>query len=291
MLLFISNLGLRRLSSIVSEQLQDIVLSDIDEKPVKEVTHISHVTSEIIWIENTDGFMKIDHSGRVLFKREINVFWGCLSFTVDENGDVFYIKKGIEVIKMSSTGENPTQLLKVKHPFTICNICSARLTGEILIRVYFQDLNKHSTYIERYNKNGVRLSQFKYNEYEKLLTSPWFVSVNINGNICVSDQFESQVQAFDEQGTLLYSYGGCQPQTFDPMGICNDLFGHVLVCNCHSSNSSVHLLDENGEFLKMIVCGREDVKEPWGLCADDEGKLYLGQKNCSVIKVFKYLRK
>lgn len=35
MLLFISNLGLHRLSSIVSEQLEDIVLPDIDEKPVK----------------------------------------------------------------------------------------------------------------------------------------------------------------------------------------------------------------------------------------------------------------
>lgn len=282
MLLFISNLGLRQLSSIVSEHLDDIVLS------VKQVTHISLVTSEIIWIENKDCFMKIDHSGQILFKREIKVFWGCSSFTVDENGDVFFINEEIEVIKISSTGENPTQLLKVKDPFTICNICSSRSTGEILIRVYSQEMNKHWTHIERYNKNGERLFQFEYKEYDKLLTSPWFLSVNINGNICVSDQFESQVQAFDEKGTLLYSYGGCQPQPFVPTGICNDLLGHVLVCNCHIFNPSVHLLDENGMFLKMIVYDREDVKEPWGLCVDDKGKLYLGQKNCNMIKVFKY---
>lgn len=284
MLLFISNLEWRQLSSILFEQ--DIVLSDSDEKPVKEVTHIPRVTSEIMWIENTDWFMKIDHSGRVLFKRNIHVFWGCSSFTVDENGDVFYINEGIEVIKMSSTGENPTQLLKVDDQFKICNICFARSTGEILIRVYFQQLNKHRTYIERYNKNGERLSQFKYKEYKKLLTSPWFVSVNINGNICVSDQLDSKVRGFDDQGKKLYTYKGRRPRAFNPTGICNDLLGHVLVCNCHKSNPSVHLLDKNGQFLKMIVYDRKDVKEPWGLCTDDDGKLYLGQKNCKMIKVF-----
>lgn len=104
MLYFISNLGWHRLSSILSEQ--DIVLSDIDGKPVQEVTHISRVTSKILWIENEFWVLKINHSGKILFNHKIGVFWGCSSFTVDENEDVLYIKDYSKVIWMTSTGGN-----------------------------------------------------------------------------------------------------------------------------------------------------------------------------------------
>lgn len=38
----------------------------------------------------------------------------------------------------------------------------------------------------------------------------------------------------------------------------------------------------------MIIDGKKDVTDPWGLCAN-EGKLYLSQKDCNVIKVFSYM--
>lgn len=286
MILLISNLGWRQLSSKVFEK--DIVLSEIDGKQITEVTHISRVTSEIMWIENKDWFMKIDHSGRILFKHNNNVYWGCSSFTVDENGDVLYIKGDTRVIKMSSTGENPTQLIKNKGQLKILNICSTRLGGEVLLRVYDRKLNKYWTYIARYNKNGECLFQFEYKKYDKLQTSPWFLSVNINGNICVSDQLDSKVRAFDEEGKKLYTYKGRPLHDFSPTGICNDFLGNVLVCN--ESYPSVHMLDMKGDFITMIIHDIKDVKDPWGLCADDNGKLFIGQKNCGMIKVFKYLK-
>lgn len=284
--MLISNLGWRQLSLKVFEK--DIVLSKIDGEQVTEVTHISRVTSEILWIENKYRFMKIDHSGRILFYHNINVYWGCSSFTVDENGDVFYIKENTKVIKMSPTGENPTQLIKINGQSNILNICSTRLGGEILLRVSVEKLNKHWTYITRYKKSGEHLFQFEYQNYEKLHTSPWFLSVNINGDICVSDQLESEVGAFDEEGNRLFTYKGLPPHDFSPTGICNDFLGHVLVCN--GSNPSVHMLDMKGNFIAIIIQDIEDVKDPWGLCADDNGKLFIGQKNFGMIKVFQYLK-
>lgn len=286
MILLISNLGWVQLSSNGFEK--DIVLSEIDGKQITEVTHISRVTSEIMWIENKDWFMKIDNSGRILFKHKNNVYWGCSSFTVDENGDVLYINGDTKVIKMSSTGENPTQLIKNKGQLKFLNIYSTRLGGEVLLRVLDQKLNKYWTYIARYNKNGEFLFQFEYQNYEKLHTSPWFLSVNINGDICVSDQLESEVGAFDEEGNKLFTYKGRPPRDFSPTGICNDLLGHVLVCN--ESNPSVHMLDMKGNFIAIIIQDIEDVKDPWGLCADDNGKLFIGQKNFGMIKVFQYLK-
>lgn len=40
----------------------------------------------------------------------------------------------------------------------------------------------------------------------------------------------------------------------------------------------------------MTIDGIDDVTDPWGRCAYG-GKLYLGKKNCNVIKVFSYLEK
>lgn len=76
--------------------------------------YIFCVIFEIMWIENRDWFMKIDYSGRILFKYNINVYWGCFFFMVDENGDVFYINGDIEVIKMLLIGENFIWLIKNK---------------------------------------------------------------------------------------------------------------------------------------------------------------------------------
>lgn len=68
--------------------------------------YIFCVIFEIMWIENKDWFMKIDYSGRILFKYNNNVYLGCFFFMVDENGDVFYINGDIGVIKMLLIGEN-----------------------------------------------------------------------------------------------------------------------------------------------------------------------------------------
>lgn len=170
----------------------------------------------------------------------------------------------------------------------------ARSRREILIRIYSQDGSEYWTKIVRYNKNVKKISEFEYRKHEKSIVCPLFLSENTNRDICIADNYDGHVRAFNEEdGNLIqrYSYEGGWPQYgFSPTGICNDFLGHVFVCNCHKSNPSIHLLDINGKLLSKIINGKKDVIDPWGLCAY-EGKLYLGQKNCNVIKVFSYLEK
>lgn len=256
-------------------------------EPVDDVAHISCVTSEYICLDNKQLVMKIDHKGNILSKHELGDFWGSASSTVDENGDILIIRQHNKVMRVMSNKGEPKEVLSVDRRWSILSVYFSRFTGEILVRVYLQQWSEYSTRIERY-KDGKKLSGFEYHKHDKLIVYPLFLSVNTNSDIWIADNYDCHVRAYNDEGKELHSYEG-SPQHFSPTGICNDLLGHVLVCNCHKSHSSVHLLDKNGEFLKMIVCDREDVIEPWGLCVDDEGKLYLGQKNCSVIKVFQYL--
>lgn len=259
-------------------------------EPVDDVAHISCVTSEYICLDNKQFVIKIDHKGNILSKHKLGDFWGSASSTVDENGDLLIIRQNNKVMRVNSNKEEDIEVLSVDRRWSILSVYFSKFTGEILVRVYLQQWSEYLTRIERY-KDGKKLSGFEYHKHDKLIVYPLFLSVNTNGDIWIADNYDCHVLAYNDEGDKLSSYDGSHegsPKHFSPTGICNDLLGHVLVCNCHRLNPSVHLLDKNGQFLKMIVCNREDVKEPWGLCVDDKGKLYLGQKNCSVIKVFRY---
>lgn len=272
-----------------TEKCFDISISNIDD-----VTHISFVTPKFIWLDNKQWAMKIDHKGEILSKLVLGDIWGSASSTVDENGDLLIIRQHNKVMKVKANEEEPIEMLTVQPHLVILSVYYARSRREILIRIYSQDENEYWTKIVRYNKNVEKISEFEYGKHEKSIVYPLFLSENTNRDICIADNYDGHVRAFNEEdGNLIrrYSYEGGSPQYgFSPTGICNDFMGHVLVCNCHKSNPSIHLLDINGKLLSKIINGKKDVIDPWGLCAY-EGKLYLGQKNCNVIKVFSYLEK
>lgn len=266
------------------EKCSDISISNVDD-----VTHISCVDSEFIWLDNKQWAMKIDYKGEILSKIGLGDIWGSASSTVDENGHLLFIKQHNKVMKVKANEEEPIEMLTVDYHLSILSVYYAKLRSEILLRIYIQD----GTKIVRYNKNVEKISEIEYHKHDKSMVYPLFLSENTNRDICIADNFDGRVRAFsdDDSGNLrqIYSYEGRSPHyDFSPTGICNDLLGHVLVCNCHKSNPSVHLLDINGRFLSMIIDGKKDVTDPWGLCAN-EGKLYLSQKNCNVIKVFSYM--
>lgn len=287
---FNSNSDCRFLES--TESCGDIWISNNrKEGRIDDVAHISRVTSKFICLDNKEWVVKIDSKGNILSKHELGDFWGSASSTVDENGDLLIIRQHNKVMRVTSNEEEPVEVFSVDPRWSILSVYFSRSSEEIILRIYVQKWHKFLTNIARYNKNGEKLFEFEYLNPDKLIVYPLFLSVNINGDICISDNFFCHVIAFNNKGEKQYTYKGSPPHSeFSPTGICNDLRGHVLVCNCHESNPSVHLLDKNGEFLKMIVRDSEDVKEPWGLCVDDDEKLYIGKKNCTMIKVFRYLK-
>lgn len=271
----------------------EILISNVGkEEPVDEVAHISRVTSNFICLDNKQWVVKIDHKGNILGKHELGDFWGSASSTVDENGDLLIIRQNNKVVKVKANKEEPIEVLSVDRRWSILSVHFSRFSGEILLRIYLQKWNKYSTHIVRYNKDREKSLEFEYHKHDKLIVYPLFLSENVNHDICIADNYDCRVIAFDKKGIEKYIYKGPLPDyNFSPTGLCNDKRGHVLVCNCHESNPSVHLLNIKGMLLSIIIGGRPDVKEPWGLCVDDNGKFYLGQKKCDVIKVFQYLKK
>lgn len=132
-------------------------------------------------------------------------------------------------------------------------------------------------YIVRYNKDREKSLEFEYYKYDKLIVYFLFLLENVNYDICIVDNYDCCVIVFDKKGIEKYIYKGfLLDYNFFLMGFCNDKWGYVFVCNCYELNFSVYLFNIKGMLLLIIIGGRLDVKELWGLCVDDNGKFYFG---------------
>ena len=59
---------------------------------------------------------------------------------------------------------------------------------------------------------------------------------------------------------------------------------------CHGASGTVHLLDQDGGFLSVILSSQQGIKCPHGVCVDDENNLYVGQYGTNTVTVYKYLQ-
>ncbi|XP_062584062.1 tripartite motif-containing protein 2-like [Saccostrea cucullata] len=118
-------------------------------------------------------------------------------------------------------------------------------------------------------------------------TGDWEPYKNINGDICTSDFNKEAVVVVNKSGQHRFSYIG-QGSVFCPYGICTDVLGHILVCD--EISNSVHLLDQNGQFLSFVFTEKQLVKYPRSLCVDNEKNIYVGQRYSNTLTVYKYLQ-
>ena len=162
------------------------------------------------------------------------------------------------------------------------SIHSSRITGDILVGMY----KLQETKVTRYNKAGKEIQNIQRdNQGQKFFDLPHYITENINGDICTSDCGKATVVVVNKSGQHRFSYTGQESQ-FCPWGICTDVLGHILVCD--SDSNTVHLLDQDGGFLSVILSEQQGIEDPYGVCVDDENNLYVGQLN-NKVTVYKYL--
>ena len=119
---------------------------------------------------------------------------------------------------------------------------------------------------------------------------PWYVTVNVNNDIIVSDFLAASVTAFNQTGAFLWQYGSWgkgQGQLQYPAGMCCDKNGYVIIVD--RDNNRLHLLTAEGDFRCFLLNkgGDEGALDPWAVGVDSDGRLVLSQGD-GIIKIYEF---
>ncbi|XP_062596794.1 uncharacterized protein LOC134258282 [Saccostrea cucullata] len=118
--------------------------------------------------------------------------------------------------------------------------------------------------------------------------SPSYITENRNGDVIVSDIGCNAVVVTDRHGNHRFSYTGPPSESglLLPLGICTDALSHILVCDYNSE--TIQMIDENGQFLSIILTHKEGIYGPGGLSYDDKTNLlWVGSFGNNTVNIFK----
>ncbi|XP_062600406.1 uncharacterized protein LOC134262044 [Saccostrea cucullata] len=241
-------------------------------KGVERVTHISHVTSDKVWVSNMDNIMLINTEGDVLYHlTSFNVSELLCVHTVKLTGELIFIDWYGNINTLSKDNKIQSTLIEKTEIWEArCVFCSPS-NGDLLVVMYRDDPIEMAN-VTRYNDRG-QLTQTVQNNNrgQRLYRRPMFITENRNRDVIVSD--DDRVVVTEPGGRHRFSYTG-PPVGFvglAPLGICTDVMSHILVCD--DNTSSVHMIDKDGHFLSLILTQEQGIARPVSLSYDDKTHL------------------
>ena len=174
----------------------------------------------------------------------------------------------INRVIIPATSGTPLNLLMVLHRENIRQCKVVRVASGLSSMCEFQ-----------YDRNGMDL----YNTY----SFDFYLAENTNGDICVSDT--TTLVVIDRVGNFRYRYNGRVLYPFDkpftPRGVTTDSHGNILLADME--NKRIHLLDQNGNFVRYITGGGSLDKVIDISCDDNEGVLVV-ERDTGKIKYIRY---
>ncbi|XP_062575258.1 uncharacterized protein LOC134237174 [Saccostrea cucullata] len=262
-------------------------VTKVGEFKVPGVDHVFHVSldqSDRLWISDENGnLVQTDLQGKMIQK--IKTSGGSDGYhTVTQDRGLIFTDKDNKVVNMITEDNNIAEFIKIGD-WAPLSIHSSHINGDLLVGMMMDWEGK----VTRYNKTGKELLIIQRdNKGQELYNYPHYITENINGDICTSDYLRAVV-VVNKSGQHRFSYTG-QKSGFSPCGICSDVLGHILVCNGHFLGNTVHLLDQDGQFLSLLLTHQRGVEYPLCVCVDEKNNLCVGQQYSNTLIVYKYLK-
>ncbi|XP_062599909.1 uncharacterized protein LOC134261488 [Saccostrea cucullata] len=252
------------------------------------VFHISGVTPDRVWISDGDNFILINSEGDILHHvTDVPSVWG--QHTVNLTGDLIYIDRDGNIIKLSKDNRTKSTLIKKTESWIPRCIYSSHLNGDLLIGMWSYNTGVITRYNDlRYHKQTMR----KDNKGQELYSDPIYISENRNGDVIVSDIGSGAVVVTESGGRHRFSYTGHPSGSWlSPRGICSDALSHILVCDFITD--TIHMLDSDGHFLLQILTRLQGINVQMGLSYDDKSHLLwvglsFGEKK---VRVYRYIER
>ncbi|XP_062580229.1 uncharacterized protein LOC134242172 [Saccostrea cucullata] len=255
----------------------------------RHLHNVACMSDEEIWTSGDDSNMKLFsiNQGSPLKSITTTSMKAPDDIAVTLSGDLIYTDyhdRTVNIVKNKKI-QKVIRLLKWK-PRSACSTSS----GDLLVIMENDDYVQ--TKVVRYSGfNQKQIIKFD-GEGKPLFSSGPFcrnITENRNLDICVSDYRAEAVVVVNHAGKLRFRYTGHTPapnnQPFSPRGITTDSQSHILTADYN--NECVHIIDQDGQFLRFIVCG---LSYPQGLCTDTNDNLFVAEWRNMQVKKIKYLQ-
>ncbi|XP_052680093.1 uncharacterized protein LOC128160807 [Crassostrea angulata] len=204
---------------------------------------------------------------------------------VTRGGNLVYCESKFKTLNKINDGK--TEVIIRLQGWKPNNLCVTS-TDDFLVSLYNDDTTQ-SKVVRYFGSTEKQTIQF--NDEGKPLYSGNFyikyITENRNYDICVADPGAYSVVVVNQAGKLRWRYTGhpswAKRKQFKPHGITTNSQSQILTAD--SKNHCIHILDQDGQFLRYI----EDVKDPFGVCVDNQDNLYVAKWTGNV-KIFRYLK-
>ncbi|XP_034305024.2 tripartite motif-containing protein 3 [Magallana gigas] len=207
---------------------------------------------------------------------------------VGSDGDLLYTDGTSKTVYKVKNGQTE-ELIRLQgwRPSQLC----VTFTGDLLVTMY--SVARTQSKVVRYS-GSTEKQTIQFDDHGKPLYSGngqiKYITENRNHDICLADSEAGAVVVVNQDGKLRWRYNGhpsvTKNQSFKIFGITTDSKCRILTA--HSDNHCIHLLDQNGQFLRYI--DNCDLEYPFGLFVDNNENLFVCELKKGNVKKIKYLK-
>ncbi|XP_078686994.1 E3 ubiquitin-protein ligase TRIM32-like [Branchiostoma floridae x Branchiostoma belcheri] len=198
---------------------------------------------------------------------------------VDRNHDNLWVVSDDHVVQYSRDG---TCLAKIDLPKVIAlrGITVSMATEQVIVTEY----DGQNGRLRVFNQDGSKVGTYGSGHHRS--PEPWWpqsVTVDVEGNILVTDNQNHCVHVLDREGNFKFKFGseGSKSQLKNPEGICVDGKGNIIVAD--SGNGCVKMFDSQGRFLSYIGSG---MMVPYGVAVSPGGDVVVTDYDNNTVSVW-----
>uniref|UniRef100_K1QER1 Tripartite motif-containing protein 2 n=1 Tax=Magallana gigas TaxID=29159 RepID=K1QER1_MAGGI len=281
-------LSLNQPNTLVRELLDEPELVATVETGYGKLRCVTYINDDKIWSSGSTNEIKCFNAYGTLQQTIVTKSGKVPSdIAVDVGRDLLYSDQTVgrvNTVNKVKNGQTEEMIrLRKWSPRSLC----VSSTGDLLVTMnmytvhvngYFMILSK----VVRYS-GSTKKQTIQFDDKGKPLYSGnnniKYITENRNHDICVADCGAGAVVVVNQDGKLRWRYTGHPSVTtnkpFTPWGITTDSQSHILTADNY--NHCIHILDQNGKFLRNI--DNCDLKNPYGLCVDNNDNLYVCEYN------------